>query len=134
MDLFTIQMGKRFEATKRKIRVIDTTVKTSDRLFSPTWSMVMGHKEKVAAHERGEISDEELQQAHDAYAREYRAMMIDSWVRNRARWLEVLHDKEPIALACYCKPGMFCHRLLLRDMFEQICKKLEIPYQYYGEL
>ena len=134
MDLFTIQMGKRFEATKRKIRVIDTTVKTSDRLFSPTWTMVLDHKAAVKAHEEGKISDEELQAANDAYAVQYRRMMIDSWVRNRVRWEEVLRNDEPVALACYCKPGAFCHRLLLRDMFEQICKKLDIPYQYYGEL
>jgi hypothetical protein len=130
MDLFTIQMGKRFEATKRKIRVIDTTVKTSDRLFSPTWNMVLGHKEKVAAHERGEI----LEQANQTYAQEYRRMMIDSWVRNRARWMEVINSEEPVAFACYCPKDKFCHRLLLRDMIEQICKKLNLPYQYYGEL
>ncbi len=120
MRVFTMQMGKRYEAQKRGIRVVDTTVKTSDRLFSPTWALVLGYK-------NGEISEED-------YARQYRQMMRESWMRHRVRWEEVLRSEEWMALACYCPAGEFCHRLLLKDIFQELCGKLNIPFEYYGEL
>lgn len=134
MELFTIQMGKRFEAQKRKLRVVDTTVKSSDRLFAPTWAMVMEHKAAVAEHEAGRMTDEELKAVNDAYTAAYRRMMIQSWVKSRDRWEEILKSDEPIAISCYCQAGKFCHRLLLKDIFEELCKKLEIPFEYFGEL
>ena len=120
MRMFTLQMGKRFQAERHGIKLVDTTVKSSiDKLFAPKWSMVLGHKS-------GEISDEE-------YSKEYRRMMIESWTLNRPRWEEYLRNEEWQGFACYCKPGEFCHRLLLKDIFQELCTKLNIPFEYYGE-
>lgn len=120
MELFTIQMGRWRLARDHKVEFIDTTVKSGNSVFSPTWDMVLGHKD-------GSVSDEE-------YTKRYRERMIESWKNNRAEWESYLRREHPIAIACYCKPGVFCHRLLLKDIFEELCKKLKIEYRYYGEL
>lgn len=120
MEIFTIQMSHWREARSRKIELVDTTVKGKSKLFAPTWDMVMGHK-------NGTLSDED-------YTKQYRHRMIQSWLANREEWEAFLRREEPVAIACYCNVGCFCHRLLLKDIFEELCKKLNIPFLYYGEL
>jgi uncharacterized protein YeaO (DUF488 family) len=120
MRIFTIQVGKWRLAKQHDIFFLDTTVKSGYSLFAPTWDMVMGHK-------HGTLLDEE-------YKKLYRDMLIRSWKERREEWLKVLKDETPTALACYCKPGAFCHRLLLKDFLQQLCKQLDIPFEYYGEL
>lgn len=99
---------------------MDTTVKSGFSIFAPTWDMVMDHK----GHR---ITDEE-------YTRLYYERMNASWKANREKWMETLRMEEPVALSCYCKAGCFCHRYLLKDMFEKLCTKYQIPFYYYGEL
>lgn len=120
MELFTISKGRWREASKHKIEVVDTTVKGKSKLFAPTWEMVLGHKD-------GSWSDEQ-------YTAEYRKRMIQSWLAHREEWEAFLRREEPVAIACYCNSGVFCHRHLLKDIFEELCKKLDIPFLYYGEL
>lgn len=120
MHLFTIQNAKWRLARNRDIAVMDTTVKSGFSIFAPTWDMVMGHK-------AGRVSDEE-------YTQLYHDRMNASWKENRAKWIEVIETKEPLAIACYCKAGEFCHRLLLKDIFEKLCKHRGIEFMYYGEL
>lgn len=120
MRIMTIQVGKWRLARNQNIFFLDTTVKSGYSLFAPTWDMVMGHK-------HGTLSNEE-------YKKLYRDMLIRSWKEKREDWLKFLNDDTPTALACYCKPGAFCHRLLLKDFLQQLCKQLNIPFEYYGEL
>lgn len=120
MELMTIQIGRWRLARSHKVDMVDTTVKSGDPLFAPTWDMVLGHK-------NGTVSDEE-------YTKRYRQRMIESWKQHRPDWEAFLRREDPIAIACYCKPGVFCHRLLLKDIFEELCGKLSIPFRYYGEL
>lgn len=120
MELFTVQMGKWRLARDRGIVFLDTTVKSGDALFAPTWDMVMGHK-------NGTVSDEE-------YTKLYRQMMIRSWTHNREKWELLLRSNEQVAIACYCPAGVFCHRLLLKDILQELSGKLNVPFHYYGEL
>lgn len=120
IELMTIQVGRWRLARDRKVEFVDTTVKSGIKIFAPTWDMVLGHK-------NGTVSDEE-------YTREYRRMMIESWKAHRPEWEAFLRRDGVQAIACYCKPGLFCHRLLLKDIFEELCKKLQIPFEFYGEL
>lgn len=120
MRLMTIQIGKWRLARKHNVFFLDTTVKSGNSLFSPTWEMVMNHK-------NGAMGDEE-------YRKLYRDLLVRSWMTRREEWMRFLKDDTLTALACYCKPGHFCHRLLLKDFLEQLCKQLEIPFEYYGEL
>lgn len=77
---------------------LDTTVKTGDITYAPTWDMVWGHKQNT-------LSDEE-------YKKKYVAMMKESYNKNNATWQELL-SRERVTLLCYCRKGKFCHRLIL---------------------
>ena len=92
---------------------LDVTVKSGDRTFAPTWDLVMGYKQ-------GKISEEE-------YTEKYTQLMRQSWVKNNKRWREVL-GTERVVLVCYCRPGVFCHRVLLARMIEKAGGK------YMGEI
>lgn len=113
-------MSKWRIARKLNVIFLDTTVKSGSPIFSPTWDIVKGVK-------TGRITEEE-------YSEEYKKLMMNSWVNNREEWLRVMQEPAPQAIACYCKVGDFCHRHLLKGYFEELCKKKEIPFNYYGEL
>lgn len=84
---------------------LDTTVKTSDKLFAPTWDMVMRHK-------NGTLSDEE-------YREKYMSLMRRSFVNQREKWDDLL-QKERVTFVCFCRKENFCHRLLLAEIFERL--------------
>ena len=83
---------------------LDITVKSGDQNFAPTWDIVMGVK-------NGTITELE-------YERRYKNLMDLSCERNPKRWNEIL-SKERIVLGCFCKPGEFCHRILLAKLLVQ---------------
>lgn len=102
LKIYTIQIpvAQRLGLAKDP-RYLDTTVKSGDKTFAPTWEMVMGVK-------HGRITDE-------VYTQEYYDMMRASYRNNRQRWDEIL-SMEEVILACYCRQDSFCHRYLLKDM------------------
>lgn len=120
MQLFSLQLSNWRVARDRKIEVIDTTVRSGDRLFSPSWDIVMGSK-------NGAISWAE-------YTAAYRQQMLNSWNVEREAWRAFVRRTEPMAIACYCKPGANCHRHLLIGIFREICQASQLPFEYYGEL
>lgn len=120
MQVFTLQLSNWRIARDRKIEVIDTTVRSGDRLFSPTWNMVMGSKQ-------GTITPQE-------YTEQYRQLMLQSWNMERDAWRAFIRREEPLALACYCPAGQFCHRHLLVGILREVCTASKIPFEYYGEL
>lgn len=91
---------------------VDITVKTSDKVFAPTWNIVIGHK-------RGYISDEE-------YFHEYRNLMLHSYKINKPKWEKLLLQNE-ITLVCFCESGKFCHRLILAEFL------VKLGAEYIGE-
>lgn len=119
MRLYTIQMARWRSAAMFGIQVLDTTVKSGDKVFAPTWDMVNDVKS-------GTISE-------GAYTELYLRMMRNSYRHNKKRWLEVL-NMEAVALACYCPSGCFCHRHLLADMLCKCAAKHNIPLDFRGEL
>ena len=120
LQILTTQISKWRLCRDHKIFFLDTTVKSGYSLFAPTWDMVMAHKASI-------MSDEE-------YSHLYRKILINSWMSRREEWMKFLQTPEPVALACFCKAGKFCHRLLLKDFLQQLCKQLNIPFEYFGEL
>lgn len=101
------------------VELIDTTVKSGDPVFAPLWDMVRAVK-------AGEITEVD-------YTEQYHSLMRASWKKNRAQW-EALLSKDKIAIACYCKAGAFCHRHLLVEYLEAVCKYLNIEYTLGGEI
>lgn len=119
MKIYTVQLGKWRLAESRELPIINTTVKSGEKTFAPTKWMVHGHK-------YGDLTNEE-------YTAHFDTLMRDSWINNRARWLEVAH-MDSVVLMCYCGAGCFCHRYLLVEMFRKICKLLGLPFEYMGDL
>ena len=107
LRIYTIQISvaQRLGLTKDS-RYLDTTVKSGDKAFAPTWEMVMGVKQ-------GRMTDEK-------YIQEYYSMMQSSYRNNKQRWDEII-SMEEIILACYCRQDFFCHRYLLNDILLQYC-------------
>lgn len=119
MELYTIQLAQRALCAVNNIILLDTTVKSGDRTFAPTWSMVMGHK-------AGTLSDA-------AYTQQYHDRMDASYQANPTRWLEVAGLRK-VAFGCYCRAGVFCHRHLLAERFRLVCAEHQLPYRLVGEL
>jgi uncharacterized protein YeaO (DUF488 family) len=84
---------------------LDITVKSGDPCFAPSWAIVSNVK-------AGKISEDE-------YIREYYRLMRVSYVKNRARWNEILVLSR-VTLLCYCRKGDFCHRKLLADILVKL--------------
>lgn len=99
--------------------LLDTTAKSGDKTFAPTWDMVMGSKNGIITH--------------DQYRERYWDMMKDSVLNNEARWREVM-DMDSVALACYCPSGKFCHRHELRDIFIMLGGIWNKPVEFMFEI
>lgn len=97
------------------MKVIDVTVKSSvgdARYAAPTWDMVMGYKNNKITKE------------------EYAVLYEDILAVNSKNILEFFKSfTEEIAIACYCRPGMFCHRVLLAKWLAA-----KLGWEYSGEL
>ncbi len=124
MQLFTVQLSKWRQLKERNIELIDTTVRTGEKFLAPTWEIVLSHKD-------GTISEEE-------YTATYLDMMRRSYVDNRGQWLSLTRITHPIAIACYCAymtdgKIKFCHRHLLKDILEKVCKANGVDFTFYGE-
>ncbi len=97
---------------------LDITVKSGDKVFAPTWEMVLMYK-------AGRLSEAE-------YREHYFRLMRTSYREHKARWLEVLAMPE-VTLCCYCRPGAFCHRTILAELLAIVGKANNIPVELCGE-
>ena len=119
MELYTIQVARWRLAKELDIQFVDTTVKSGDSVFAPTWPMVTAYKD-------GSLSESD-------YTKQYIELLRSSYREHRGDWLELL-KLERAAIACYCKAGAFCHRMLLRDALEKVALANNLPFEYKGEL
>jgi len=99
--IYTVQINHLREAILKDIPAIDITVKSGELAFAPTWDMVWGSKMGTLSNAR--------------YEAEYTEMMLASQKKHPEVWQKALALTE-VALACYCPPGKFCHRHLLKRM------------------
>jgi uncharacterized protein YeaO (DUF488 family) len=119
MQLWTIQMARWRLAQAQGIHFIDTTVKSGNPAFAPTWDIVLASKS-------GQMSPQE-------YTQRYLELMRQSLRHNPAPW-EQLQQQEKIALACYCPAGQFCHRLVLAAALTKYLQSKGIAVDARGEL
>ena len=87
---------------------LDITAKSIDpigKAFAPSWDIIMGLKD----------SSINAQEYTDAYHKQ----MVDSYVINRDAWDSVA-KRNSVTFACFCKPGAFCHRILLAALFHKL--------------
>lgn len=71
--------------------------------------------------------------SEDQYTRTYKEIMRNSFKNNHDKWMDIL-NKDELCLTCYCRSGEFCHRYILRDIFEKICNYYEIEFEDCGEI
>ena len=107
--------------------VLDVTVKNAkgqDRVFAPTWDMVMASKKELITWEE--------------YTEQYLSLMRERYLQNQKHFFEVCSAGE-IVLLCFCRNSVMgekhCHRYLLADVLVQVAtKKLGIDAKYEGEI
>lgn len=101
-------------STKTELPVLDITVKNKkEDVFAPTWDMVWDWKNRKITKA--------------IYTEMYYKRMRESYVRNRARWNEIL-NMDVVVFKCYCDSDDFCHRFLLADIF------VKLGAVYMGEI
>jgi len=97
---------------------LDITVKSGDLRIAPTWNMVKGIK-------NGTMTKVE-------YIKQYKELIEKSIIENKGFWLELI-ERDELIIACYCKAYSFCHRYLLVEIIEKLCKENDILFSYVGE-
>ncbi len=120
ISVWTMQMGRRWQAKAEDIHVLDITVKSGVRMFAPDWNSVLSYKN----HEIGELE----------YANRYNHRMLRSQQTNPEAWDKILTAHPRVALACYCRPGAFCHRHLFRTLMKDYLTAKNVEVIDMGEL
>ena len=83
---------------------MDITIK-GDSPFGPTWTMVRGVKDYSMTEKE--------------YTELYYELMRTLYTEKKHLFEEVC-SKETVTFCCYCRPGSFCHRYMLADMFVKL--------------
>ncbi len=129
MEIYTIQISNRHKLPD-DIEFIDTTRKSGDERFAPTWEMVMG----VKAYKKG-VRDSNVISPGE-FKRRYRNIIQNSIHDNREFW-EAFVQKKKIAIGCYCnienQIDPFCHRLILKEYLLHLCHLKQIHATDCGE-
>ncbi len=98
---------------------IDITVKSAVypwNIFAPTWDMVMKYKRAGGSKEAQRI-----------YVKDYSAIIDKAFEVCSQGLADLIKADMTITLVCFCRPGDFCHRVLLAKHFETL------GAVYYGE-
>lgn len=94
---------------------VDITVKFALHpwnVFAPTWKMIKEYKH---------TKDEEV------YIEQYKTIIDKAFELYPQQLTDLIKSDRTITLVCFCRPGDFCHRVLLAKHFESL------GAAYYGE-
>lgn len=119
LEVFTIQIAKHRLLFRTDIEFIDTTVKSGEKVFAPSTELLWAYK-------CGHLSEAE-------YIDRFYKLCRQRYRRDPEPWLRLLR-RGRVALACYCRDGEFCHRHLLVDILEKLCRSEGIAFYYGGEI
>ena len=98
--IYTVQINNTRNALLKDIPVVDITVMTGNPVFAPTWDMLKQYKS-------GQMNAA-------TYQALYLNLIRETYQTHRQDWLSLL-AMPSVALACYCRPGVFCHRHILKE-------------------
>lgn len=118
LEIHTIQMAQWRKLLEHGIEIVDTTVRTGNKLFAPDWDLVQATK-------NGTLSDED-------FTKMYTALMRDRYSCNPTMFDDLL-TKGKIALTCYCGSDKHCHRFLLKDILIKVAGSKGIVVTDKGE-
>jgi hypothetical protein len=120
MELYTIAIPQWRKARDRHIELVDITVKSGFEPFAP-------YKDVLYAYKRGEVTDEQ-----------YTAIYLDKLTARLRGFPEdfqtFLEKPGPLAVACYCTAGKFCHRHLFVDFIKTVGDDNGYTVRYHGEI
>lgn len=120
MQAYTIALSQWRKAKTRDVELLDITVKSGVATFAPEEKLLWAYK-------RGEVSEEDYRTAYLA--------RLETSLRNNPEAFEGLLERtEPIALACYCRAGVFCHRHILVEFLSELADDNDMHFKYLGEL
>lgn len=112
VTISTAQMGKRFKLAKENRTITDITVKSGDKRFAPDWDFLMAYKNS------GQTREDEAE-----YTKKYKLKLKHLHETNPAAFIELLNTPDLI-LTCYCPPGKFCHRHILKTILFKLGERL----------
>jgi hypothetical protein len=92
---------------------LDITMKGSENKTDLLGSIFAPPKDLVYAYLYKGMTQQE-------YSVIYSELMQRSYNTNTVLWNYILNKKGYVNLTCFCKPGSFCHRLLLANMFKNM--------------
>ena len=119
MKIHTIQLAQWREAEKLNIPVVDTTARSGNAIFAPSWDIVSRYKD-------GSLGETE-------YEKEYTHQMRISYRNNTDAWVAFC-KKDKVAIACYCRRFTFCHRHILANLLYKVCVHHKIKCQPGNEI
>ena len=119
VNIWTIQMGQWRLAKDAGIELLDITAKSGIPQFAPDYSNVILFK-------NNQLTKEE-------YTTRYETKMRWSFRGYPEVWAKLKEHKN-VAVACYCKPGEFCHRHLFAKMMQAYLVKYRFKVNLKGEL
>lgn len=119
MKVYTFQLAQHRQVKAMNIPALDTTVKSGIKTFAPTWEMVKQIK-------AGQMTER-------VYTALYWHRMHRSMREAPHVWEKLLGANE-VALGCYCPAGKFCHRRVLVDFIEHLCRERGIAFERMGEI
>ncbi len=120
MDLYTIALSQWRKAKERQITLIDITVKSGLAVFAPEPSVLWAYK-------RNEVTDEQ-------YTTLYLKRLREQFRASPEAFESFLAQEGPVAVACYCKAGKFCHRHLFADFIHELAEDNGYTLTLRGEI
>jgi hypothetical protein len=120
MDIYTIAIPQWRKAKANSVELFDITVKSGFEPFAPEASVLWAYK-------RGEVSD-------DQYTELYLTRLRALFRASPEVFEEFLSRPGPIAVACYCTAGKFCHRHIFLAFIREIAEDNNYDISYLGEI
>ena len=117
--LWTVQMAQWRLCKKEGIFLLDTTAKSGEQAFAPEYGAVIAYK-------NGALSEND-------YTKAYLEKMALSLEMRPDKWRKLLLQPK-VAIACYCRAGVFCHRHLFLDLMEGYLQAHNQHVTVHGEL
>jgi len=119
LELYTISLSQWRRAKELNIPLLDITYKSGIQALAPSGKALGEYK-------KGLVTDEE-------YTKLYIQKMRNSFLDSPEVWESLFLNKK-LALACYCKAGVFCHRHILTELLVKYAKYKKYELILKGEL
>lgn len=120
LSIYTIAIPQWRKAKAQGIELFDITAKSGFEPFAP-------YKDVLYAYKRGEVTDDEYTKIYLNKLREhFRAVPED--------FQNFLERQAPVAIACYCKAGSFCHRYIFKTFIMEVAEDNGYDVEYKGEI